>query len=109
MNCGGSPVFQKLSDIVRRQVEGRQNKGKIRCGYAGEQGDFAIKQSAKQIQPARKVFAFPFLGLLVTSKLLGFAGRMALVNLDPRITAEIPEIPIAIYVLIAVATLIIHR
>lgn len=76
---------------------------------AGEYGDDAVKASQRAVQPVRSALAFPFIGLLIISKLLGFVGRILLTQLSPRIARDVPEIPIGIYVLVGAVTLVISR
>ena len=76
---------------------------------AGEFGDDALKASKSLMRPLRSALAVPYVGLLLTTKLLAFLGQFALTALSPRIARDIPEIPLAVYVGVALTTLILHR
>lgn len=77
--------------------------------HAGEHGDDALKKSAQLVEPIRKVLAGPYVGLLLTPKLLAFLGRLFLTSLSPRIAKDVPEIPILAYLLLALATVVLNR
>ena len=68
-----------------------------------------MKVSKSLMRPLRSALAVPYVGLLLTTKLLAFLGQFALTALSPRIARDIPEIPLAVYVAVALTTLILHR
>lgn len=77
---------------------------------AGEVGREAIQKSQERVQPIRKTFAYPFLGLLLSARLIAIMGETFFIRiLSPRIAKEVPEIPLAVFLLVSFTTLALNR
>ena len=78
--------------------------------HAGTNGRDALKQSQAKIGPLRKFMAYPFLGFLISARLLAIMGETFFVRiLSPRIAREVPEIPLIVFLLVSTTTLALNR
>jgi len=78
--------------------------------FEGDEGDEAVKKSRVAMEPLWKVVAFPYAGLLLAAKALAVLGEVFFTRvLTPRVARELPEIPMAVYVVVAAATLLLNR
>jgi len=69
-----------------------------------------VKKSRVAMEPLWKVVAFPYAGLLLAAKALAVLGEVFFTRvLTPRVARELPEIPMAVYVVVAAATLLLNR
>ena len=76
----------------------------------GEAGKTAIEKSKQRVKPVRGVLAYPFLGLLISARLIAILGETFFIRiLSPRIAKEIPEIPLLAFLLVSFTTLALNR
>lgn len=77
---------------------------------AGESGKQAIEKSKERVKPIRRSLAYPFLGLLISARLIAIMGETFFIRiLSPRIAKEIPEIPLVVFLLVSSTTLALNR
>ncbi len=69
----------------------------------------AIRRSQSLLKPLRWVLAGPFLGLLLSKRLLDVAKGLLLTAMPPRFYRQLPEVPIGILVGATLLSVVLAR
>ena len=94
-----------MTHLYKRRTDGAESF----CG-SGESGKAAIKKSEERVKPIRGIMAYPFLGLLISARLIAILGETFFIRiLSPRIAKEIPEIPLVVFLVVSSTTLALNR